>query len=207
MQICGDAATEFAPALRSLAGRLAGRPEAAIVATCNRTELYVSGEPAAVPEAIAWLAAHGRVPVDTLRAHAYMGSAYLYTLDDLGASVQRAGAARQAAVQAAQAIVEHGVGDFERWLERRQAVPLIQALNARAEAWRVAELARARRRLARGDDLESVMQGLGVALERKLLHGARRSLRTSPGVASDPLVQTVERLFLRGGVAGSPGGG
>ena len=393
------AGEELAAALHGLAGRLTGRPETAIVATCNRTELYVSGEPAAVPAAIDWFAARGRVPVATLRTHAYLhegldaarhafrvasgldsmvlgepqilgqlkaavrraadagtlgctlhqmfqrsftvakvvrsqtaigaqsvslaaaavrvaeslfenlqdqrvlfvgagemvelsavhfasrrpralavanrsperaallaariggepfalaalpqrlaefdivvsgtasmlpiiglgavagalrarrgrpmllfdlavprdieaevgrlGNAYLFTLDDLGARVQGAGAARQAAVQAAQAIVEHGVDDFDRWLQRRQCVPLIQALNARAESWRATELARARRRLARGDDPDAVMEGLARAIDRKLLHGARSALRASHGAASEPLAQTVERLFLR----------
>jgi glutamyl-tRNA reductase len=74
----------FAPeqmpqALRSLFGRLQGavRPEAALLSTCNRTELYVAGPAAEVPRslvepAVDWLASHGGVPGERLLDHAYV---------------------------------------------------------------------------------------------------------------------------------------
>ncbi|MBL3041927.1 glutamyl-tRNA reductase, partial [Klebsiella pneumoniae] len=75
---------------------------------------------------------------------------YLYTVDDLSALVQTAGEKRQAAVAQAEAIIETGVQGFVHWLDQRTTVPLIQALHAQADAWRAAELARARKQLAKG---------------------------------------------------------
>ena len=45
--------------------------EAAIISTCNRTEIYGVGEPAAIDSALHWLAQKGRVPTSTLREHTY----------------------------------------------------------------------------------------------------------------------------------------
>ena len=48
-------------------------PEAAILSTCNRTELYVAADAAAVHEiaapALSWLASQGGIPDGTLREH------------------------------------------------------------------------------------------------------------------------------------------
>jgi glutamyl-tRNA reductase len=46
--------------------------EVAIVSTCNRTELYVGAEAAAVDPAVDWLAGIGGVSSQTLRSHAYV---------------------------------------------------------------------------------------------------------------------------------------
>ncbi|MFM8664701.1 MAG: glutamyl-tRNA reductase, partial [Betaproteobacteria bacterium] len=51
-------------------------PEAAILSTCNRTELYVAADAAAVHEiaapALSWLASQGGIPDGTLREHTYL---------------------------------------------------------------------------------------------------------------------------------------
>jgi glutamyl-tRNA reductase len=105
---------------------------------------------------------------------------------------------RQAAVEQAEVIIDAGVQSFAHWLDQRAAVPLIQALNRRAEAWREAELARARRRLAKGEDPLVVMDALSHALAQKMLHGAYAELHASEGEQRDALAQTLSRLFLRG---------
>jgi glutamyl-tRNA reductase len=46
--------------------------EVAIVSTCNRTELYVGADAAAIDPAVEWLAGVGGVPSQTLRSHAYV---------------------------------------------------------------------------------------------------------------------------------------
>lgn len=61
---------------------------------------------------------------------------YLYTVDDLSGVVQTAQASRQAAVEQAEAIVDAGVQSFMHWVDQRSNVPLIQQLNAQADAWR-----------------------------------------------------------------------
>jgi len=69
---------QTAPALRALREQLARTvSEAALVSTCNRTELYVaSATPAAaqalVPPAVAWLATHGGIAPEQLQQHSYI---------------------------------------------------------------------------------------------------------------------------------------
>ncbi len=68
---------QLTPALRTLRDRLArATPEAALLSTCNRTELYVAAEPGElqglVQPAVQWLAGTGGVPSEQLLAHTYV---------------------------------------------------------------------------------------------------------------------------------------
>jgi glutamyl-tRNA reductase len=122
---------------------------------------------------------------------------YLYTVDDLSALVQTAGEKRQAAVEQAEAIIETGVQGFVHWLDQRGTVPLIRALNAQADDWRAAEIARARKLLAKGADVDTVLEALSRGLTQKMLHGALAELHAADGEQRLQLAQTVSRLFLR----------
>lgn len=144
------------------------------------------------------------VPRDIEPEVARLPDVYLYTVDDLSALVQTAGEKRQAAVRQAEAIIETGVQGFVHWLDQRDTVPLIQALNAQADDWRAAELARARRMLARGEDVEAVMEALSRGLTQKMLHGTLAELRSGDAEQRGALARMVSRLFLRG-AARSPG--
>ena len=137
------------------------------------------------------------VPRDIEPEVATLSDVYLYTVDDLAAVVQSAGAKRQAAVAQAEAIIDAGVQSFVHWLDQRATVPLIQALQAQADDWRVAEIARARKQLARGADIDSVLDALSRGLTQKMLHGALAELHASDGEARRQTAQTVSRLFLR----------
>jgi len=68
---------QLAPALRALRERLQRQmPEAALVSTCNRTELYVAADPKSVHElvrpAVDWLAEQGGVSGSHLQSHTYV---------------------------------------------------------------------------------------------------------------------------------------
>ena len=141
------------------------------------------------------------VPRDVEPEVAKLQDVYLYTVDDLSALVQTAGEKRQAAVQQAEAIIETGVQGFVHWLGQRGTVPLIQALNAQADDWRAAELAKARKQLARGENVDAVLEALSRGLTQKMLHGTMSELRGTGGEHRAQLQHTVQRLFLRGGVA------
>ncbi len=137
------------------------------------------------------------VPRDIEPEVAQLPDVYLYTVDDLASIVQTGGEKRQAAVEQAEAIVDAGVQSFAHWLDQRAAVPLIQALNRQADDWRGAEMARARKLLARGADVEQTLDALSRGLTQKLLHGAMAELHASAGAQREQLAQTVSRLFLR----------
>jgi glutamyl-tRNA reductase len=124
---------------------------------------------------------------------------YLYTVDDLASVVQAGQAQRQAAVADAEIIIDAGVQSFSHWLGQRNSVPLIQQLQQQADHWREAELARARKLLAKGDDTDAVLEALAKSLTQKMMHGALAELRSADPAHREQTMQTVQRLFLRQG--------
>lgn len=137
------------------------------------------------------------VPCDIEPEVKALEDVFLYTVDDLAGVVQNAQASRQAAVAQAEAIVEAGVQSFLHWVDQRRCVPLIQQLQAQTDAWRDAEIARARKLLARGDDIDSVLDALSRGLTQKLLHGALAELRASDSAARERATHAVQHFFLR----------
>jgi len=146
------------------------------------------------------------VPRDIEPEVAKLADVYLYTVDDLSSLVQTAGEKRQAAVEQAEAIIDAGVQSFAHWLDQRATVPLIQALNKQADTWREAEVARARKLLARGEDPQDVLDALARGLTQKMLHGAYAELHAADGQQRDQVADAVSRLFLRRMVRPSDGG-
>src|SRR4051794_7149145 len=68
---------QIQPTLHSLRDSLGRRPEAAILSTCNRTEIYCAGEQSDLQPTLDWLARSGGVQPGLLKSHAY-------TLEDAG---------------------------------------------------------------------------------------------------------------------------
>ncbi|WP_440107540.1 glutamyl-tRNA reductase [Acidovorax sp. BL-A-41-H1] len=133
-----------------------------------------------------------------------LGDVYLYTVDDLATVVQTAQANRQAAVAQAEAIIDAGVQSFMHWMELRSpavgeggVVPLIQQLNAQTDEWRALEIARAKKLLAKGEDMDAVLEALSRGLTQKMLHGTLAELRAGDAEMRAQTAQTVSRLFLR----------
>jgi glutamyl-tRNA reductase len=125
---------------------------------------------------------------------------YLYTVDDLAGVVQTAQASRQAAVAQAEVIIDAGVLSFMHWMDQRSAggsVPVIRQLQSQAEEWRAAELARAHKALARGDDVQAVLEALSRGLTQKMLHGAMAELNSAEPAARAQSTEVIARLFLR----------
>jgi len=123
---------------------------------------------------------------------------YLYTVDELAQVVQTGQANRQAAVAQAEVIIDAGVQNFLHWLDHRSDVPLIQQLNAQADAWRVHELQRAQKMVAKGDSIESVLEAMSKSITQKMLHGAMSELHASDPQSRELARQAIEQFFLRG---------
>jgi glutamyl-tRNA reductase len=127
---------------------------------------------------------------------------YLYTVDDLASVVQTGMENRQAAVAQAEAIIDAGVKSFMHWMDQRDparggVVPLIQQLNSQAELWREAELARARKLLAKGEPVDTVLEALARGLTQKMMHGTLAELHAGDADTRAATAHTVSRLFLR----------
>ncbi|RPH41239.1 MAG: glutamyl-tRNA reductase, partial [Burkholderiales bacterium] len=134
------------------------------------------------------------VPRDIEPEVARLDDVFLYTVDDLGKLVQTGLENRQAAVAQAEVIIENRVGAFMHWLSSRQAVPSIRALHARGDALKRAELERARKLLARGDDPMAVLESLANGLAAKFLHGPTTLLQR-PGPDQMQVAGLIDRLL------------
>ena len=62
---------QIAPQLHGLRETLNRMPEAAIVSTCNRTEIYCAGEQSELEPTLGWLAQSAGISPDVLRTHTY----------------------------------------------------------------------------------------------------------------------------------------
>jgi glutamyl-tRNA reductase len=134
------------------------------------------------------------VPRDIEPQVSRLDDVFLYTVDDLGKLVQAGFENRKAAVAQAEVIIETRVDSFMQWLSARQAVPAIRTLHARGEALKQAELERARRMLARGEDPLVVLEALAGGLTRKFLHGPTTMLQR-PGAGQQQIAPLIDQLF------------
>jgi len=134
------------------------------------------------------------VPRDIEAEVARLDDVFLYTVDDLGKLVQSGVENRRAAVAQAEAIIETRVDAFMQWLATRQSAPLIRELHQRGEAIKQAELERARRLLARGDDPAAVLEALAHGLTSKFLHGPT-SLLQRAGDDRDQVARFIDHLL------------
>jgi glutamyl-tRNA reductase len=126
-----------------------------------------------------------------------LSDVYLYTVDDLAAVVQTGQANRQAAVAQAEVIIDAGVQSFMHWMDQRGSVPLIQQLNAQTDEWRANEIARARKLLAKGEDVDKVLEALSRGLTQKMLHGAMAELHAGDAHARERASTAIQHFFLR----------
>jgi len=127
---------------------------------------------------------------------------YLYSVDDLAQVVQTGKENRQAAVAEAEIIIDAGVQNFMAWLDQRHpatgVVPLIQQLNAQTDEWRALEISRAKKMLAKGESIDSVLEALARGMSQKMLHGTLTELHAGDAGQREAAAQTVSKLFLRG---------
>jgi glutamyl-tRNA reductase len=144
------------------------------------------------------------VPRDVEASVSRLEDVFLYTIDDLGKIAQQGAENRQAAVADAEAIVARHVQAFRAWRGARAAAPAIVELRRRADQYRDAELARAKARLARGDDPQAVLEGLAKGLANKFVHHPTQALSRAPDLERDELARAIERLYPEAG-ADDPG--
>ena len=135
------------------------------------------------------------VPRDIEPEVAELDDVYLYTVDDLAQVVQEGLDNRQEAALEAEAIIVDRVEHFMHWLKTRDAVPTIRALRDQAEQTRLAELEKAQKLLAKGEDPAAVIEMLSSALTNKFLHGPSHALNHSNGHEHEQLENLLRQIY------------
>lgn len=135
------------------------------------------------------------VPRDIESEVARLDDVFLYTVDDLASVVQSGVENRQAAVAQAEAIIETRVQSFMHWIDSRAVVPAIRNLHDSGETLRLAELERARRMLARGENIDVVLDALSRGITAKFLHGPQQALHHARGDERARLINLLPQLF------------
>lgn len=138
------------------------------------------------------------VPRDIEAEVRALDDVFLYTVDDLAELVQVGHNKRQAAVAQAETIVDAGVLDFERWLQQRSTVPIIQSLQERSSAWQEQEIQRALKMLSKGSSADDALRALAHGLAQKMLNGALQQLKNPDTQARLAAEQAIQAFFLQG---------
>jgi glutamyl-tRNA reductase len=135
------------------------------------------------------------VPRDIEEEVGELDDVYLYTLDHLATVVQEGVSARSEAVAEAEKIIERRIVEFTAWLAHRKSVPVIQSLRGKAEQYRLAELARAQKMLAKGDDPQKVLESFSQGLTNKFLHHPMQALNRAEESERDLLTRALDKLY------------
>lgn len=135
------------------------------------------------------------VPRDVEREASALEDLFLYTVDDLGKIAHEGAEQRKVASTEAESIVAAQVEAFRAYQSSRASVPVIVQLRARADQYRSAELAKARARLARGDEAGAVLEALAQGLANKFLHHPTRALARAGDDERAHLQRAIDLLF------------
>ncbi len=135
------------------------------------------------------------VPRDVEAEVSELDDVFLYTVDDLSEVVRDGLDARQGAVKEAEVIIDSGVSDFVHWMESRGVVPTIRALRDHAERQRRAEMEKALRALAKGENAEKILENLSSSLTNKFLHAPTQALNQATSAEREGMLDTVHRLY------------
>jgi glutamyl-tRNA reductase len=135
------------------------------------------------------------VPRDIEAEVSELDDVYLYTVDDLHEAIQENMQSRVEAAREAERIIDIQVVDFMRWVRSLDSVPTIRALRDSTSAVCQAELKRAQRRLARGDDPHKVLAQLARGIANKFTHAPSDALKKASHDGDAQLLDAARRLF------------
>jgi glutamyl-tRNA reductase len=135
------------------------------------------------------------VPRDIEPEVGKLNDVFLYTVDDLAEVVRSGVESRQAAVAQAEAIIDTRVQSFMHWIGDRAVVPVIRDMHESSELLRLAELERAKKLLAKGEDIDTVLEALSKGLTAKFLHGPQQALHRAQGDERARLASLLPQMF------------
>ncbi|WP_369601496.1 glutamyl-tRNA reductase [Hahella sp. SMD15-11] len=117
------------------------------------------------------------VPRDVEAEVGELPDVYLYTVDDLQQVIQDNMRSRKEAAREAMCLIEQGADAFMSDLRVRASADVLKAFRHQAMQIQAAEIDRALRRLAQGNDPADVVRALANSLTNKLLHAPTVAVR------------------------------
>ena len=138
------------------------------------------------------------VPRDVEAAVGELEHVYLYNLDDLQRVVAQTRGQRTEAVDAAQAIVQRHVDEFDAWLKRRALGPTIEQLYARHHAMAGEELARVIGKMPGLSAADRAhLEDMTRRIVNKILHDPVEALKhpDSPHGSANQYKHAIEKMF------------
>lgn len=136
------------------------------------------------------------VPRDVASEVADLPSVSLYSIDDLRSTLEQGLNTRQHAAEKAHAMITERSSQFIEWMNSVDLVTTtIRGFRLSMESLCSVELARAEKRLQRGDDPRQVMQGFARALLQKILHEPSVQLRQAGIEGRMEMLELARELF------------
>jgi len=140
------------------------------------------------------------VPRDIEPEIGTLDDVFLYTVDDLQGVIDDNMAARRAAADEAEAIVEERIEQFLAWRRSLGAVDTIRDFRNQAEDVRARTLEQARQAMAQGRSPEEALEYLADTLTSRLIHNPTVALRRAGEEEREELLAAARALFdLDGG--------
>ncbi|MDX1609886.1 MAG: glutamyl-tRNA reductase [Halofilum sp. (in: g-proteobacteria)] len=135
------------------------------------------------------------VPRDIEPEIGQLDDVFLYTVDDLQGVIEDGKAARRAAADDAERIIEAQVERFLAWQRSRGAVDMIRAFRSQADDIRRRTLEQARQALQQGRSPDEALEYLADTLTARLIHNPTVALRQAGENERDELIAAARELF------------
>ncbi|MGH8223566.1 MAG: glutamyl-tRNA reductase [Woeseiaceae bacterium] len=135
------------------------------------------------------------VPRDLDPAIRELDDVYLYSIDDLDQVIIEGQSSREAAAVDAARILEDEIRRYLGIERGKEIAPVITALRDHGDALRAEVLELGRRRLAKGADINEVLEFVTSSLLKKLLHQPSVRLREAGETSDRALIEATRTLF------------
>lgn len=135
------------------------------------------------------------VPRDLEPGIGDLADVYLYTIDDLNKVIVAGQNSREEAAIDARRILEDETRRYLSIQRSKEVAPVITALRDHGDAIREQVLEQARRRLAKGADMDEVLEYVTSSLLKKILHQPSVRLREAGEKSEQEFIDAISELF------------
>ncbi|MFN3236668.1 MAG: glutamyl-tRNA reductase [Pseudomonadales bacterium] len=120
---------------------------------------------------------------------------YLYSIDDLQQIIADNLSTRAEAATAAEAMIQTAVVEFSREDKSREITDILVKFRQKHESIKQAELAKALKRLEKGEDPVDVLTGLANQLTNKIIHNPSVQMKQAKADGREDILGAINDLF------------